>query len=103
MNTHQLLLILLCTMAADVHGRMNMVKHLLMSPDKMSAVHHLKMLMDAGHVEWYDRQPPRITSSGYDLIDAADTNPKSMTAFLVVIRAGVAYGNSVLAALKLLT
>ncbi len=99
----QLLLTLLHTMAADDYGRMNMVKHLSMSPEEMRAVHHMEMLMDAGHVEWHDRQLPRITSSGYDFIDAADKNPKSMAAFLEAIRAGVPYANSVLAALKLLT
>ena len=91
-------------MAADDYGRMNMVKHLSMSPaEEMRAVHHMEKLMDAGHVEWHDRQLPRITSVGYDFIDAADKKPKSMEAFLEAIRIGVSYANAVLAALKLLT
>lgn len=62
-----------------------------MSENDIRKIHHMEMLVDAQHAEWPPNQFPRITSAGYDFIEAVDKNPSIMEKFLELSGKGMPY------------
>ena len=101
MRDPALMLMLLREMAAKPDGRIPMSATLRMSKEQAARDHHMRLLVDAGHVEWPERQFPRITNAGYDFIEAADKNDAVMARFLETMRNGIPYLTAVKQALSL--
>ena len=100
MRDPEILLALLRSMAENDAGQYLIVPTLDTSQKEL---HHLQLLVDAGHVEWHPPKLPRITNDGYDFIEAVDNNEGAMNAFLEKLRVGVPYVNAALAAVKMLS
>ena len=63
--------------------------------------HHVELLVDAGHAQWLDefQRGARITTAGYDFLNAVDNQPKAKQRFLDAYRAGNPYAEAVLKAM----
>ncbi len=102
MRDPELILSMLSQMAANNDGRLKFIRHMGMSDQEQIKAHHLELLADAGLIEWWENQLPRITNQGYDFIEAVNKNPDSKKVFLDRLNAGIPLLQAVLAALNLL-
>ena len=103
MRNDELLLELLREMAKAPDGRMMLVRMLGMDEEDQARSHHMELLDDAGLAVWDGDKLPRITSPGYDFIEAADKNSKVMDTFKEKLKEGVPLLQAVTAALSLMT
>ena len=71
--------------------------------DDDERVHHMLLLVDAGHASWKGNLYPRITNAGYDFIAAYDSNQGVMKRFRKLMDEGIPYLQAVSAVMKLVT
>ena len=62
--------------------------------DDDERVHHMLLLVDAGHASWRGNLYPRITNAGYDFIEAYDRNPKARQQFLELLEKAMPYAQA---------
>ena len=89
MRDPELLITLLREMADRPDGRIVMAVTLGMSEEEQRRKLHIELLADAGLVEWYDTKKfPRITSAGFDFIEAINKRKGARERFLEVLDTG---------------
>jgi len=88
MRDTELLIDLLRRMASDEAGRI-MIRKVYGRSQKER--HHAELLTDAGHADWVSEQTLRITTHGYDFLNAIDNQPKALDGFIESFEKGVTY------------
>ncbi len=69
---------------------------------KLNRYHHVEQLADAGHAEWSNPDGvARITSQGYDFLNAIEKQPDAKSKFLDLFNKGIPYANAVAKVLSL--
>ena len=94
---------LLHEMASSEDGRIRLIRVFGLSPNEIQKIHHMELLVDAGHAEWSENQFPRITGAGYDFIAAVDKNPTVKEKFLDLYNKGMPYFRAAKEAVDLAT
>ena len=94
------LLSLLRRIAATPNGQILLPRTYGMDEVKQKELHHLDLLVDAGHANWVSKDMARITNAGYDFIEAVDNNQQSKKAFFDALGKGIPYVQAALTALK---
>ena len=91
MRDPDLMLNLLREMGESADGRMIVLRHKGMSDDESNRVHHVKILSDAGHVDWISDSLVRITNEGYDFLQAIQQGDRYRNEFFEYINKGIQY------------
>ena len=63
--------------------------------------HHADLLADAGHAEWTHESMVRITTQGYDLLQAVESQPEARASFLDLCRKGMEYVQAAMKAVEI--
>ena len=95
MRDTELLIELLRRMAENAHGTTILIKSLGMRGGDVSEYHHGELLADVGHAEWTSgkKQVLRITSTGYDFLNAIDREPEAKIRFKQLMEKGLSYAD----------
>lgn len=107
MRDPELLITLLRSMSHNSSGRSG--HHIVTGggDEAMKKVHHMELLVDAGHAEWVTDGPTvyeiRITTAGYDFLNAIEKQPKVKDKFLNGFEAGLPYLQAVTNALEVVS
>ena len=67
---------------------------MVLTIDEDERVHHMLLLVDAGHASWKGNLHPRITNAGYDFIAAYDRNPQVRQQFLELLEKAMPYAEA---------
>lgn len=95
MRDPEYLIQLLKEMSKDINGVI-LVSFAVDSDETASKRrHHAKLLVDAGHAVWESQGIARITSQGYDFLNAIEKQPDAKNKFLDYFNKGIPYANAV--------
>lgn len=91
MRDPDLMLSLLREMANDSLGRIDASMTFDMDEDEQRRVHHVELLVDAGHAEWMGSQVARITNAGYDFLNAVSQDETYRKKFVDYFNRGMPF------------
>ena len=92
MRNPELLISLLKEMSEADLGRLYEPMTFGMSTVEQQRYHHIELLEDTGHVQQISEGAFRITSQGYDFLNALNSQPEAKIHFLELINKGLDYG-----------
>ena len=71
---------------------------------KLNRYHHVEQLADAGHAEWLNPDGvARITSQGYDFLNAIEKRPDTKQKFLDLFNMGIPYADAAVNVISLVS
>ncbi len=93
MRDSDLMLSLLREMANNPFGRIRAAMTAGMNEDEQRRVHHIELLVDAGHAEWETpgRRDVRITNAGYDFLNAVSQDETYKDQFADYFNRGMSF------------
>lgn len=104
MRDPEYLIQLLKEMCDRVDGRMLCPRALDSDESAINRYHHVEQLVDAGHAEWLNPQGvARITSQGYDFLNALEKRPDSRQKFLDLFNKGIPYADAAVNVISLVS
>ncbi len=102
MRDPELLISLLREMSDQINGHIYLPYTMGAEDEEYRRHHHGDLLVDAGHAMWQrDKQGIRITTQGYDFLNAIEKQDDARSGFLQWMQKGMDYANAAIKAVEL--